>query len=546
MVKSIDTLLEKHKAKNCTMSPPQDQATWNNILRQLGTIYVGSAIEAFKEYITNSADAGAKNITITLVKKGGVKKICVADDGKGMFLPPNEKQVLSDETDTTRIDYSKLDIHAESILRLPKKVGDSAKKLDETVQGKKAIGALAWQTLGDRVAFISRQKGQLPVAWICSHKKDGQDHMYESQVIDRLGGDDSPVTYSYGTDVIFESLNADTLKELNVSRLKRELGSKFRDLLKDKGVKIRINDGIVSTEVTPEEYSGERIKKEDIPYRVDTKYGPIFFELYVNPSEKNGMVHVKQGIQTLIEDLSKKNVLLESKAWGDPMLQGQIRADWLEPAAGRQETELDDKAAVFFETCRKYNEVLERIVQENTKASDPKQVAQFYGILRRACNKLLKEYPEYVDCLTGRRTSKKGETIDGVPVTEQRPPVQTPRLPKDEPEDVEEKPKKKPTKPVDIHGDGEVKAKPSVSLRFDDRDLGSQRVLSTFEEEFNTIVFNSAHENYISAMRDPVKRRLYLTGLAGKEILSKAYKDPKDLSDQVIIFQQRVLENFPI
>jgi hypothetical protein len=534
MAKSIDSLLEKHDAKTCTMSPPQDIASWSNILRQLGTLYVGSAIEAFKEYITNAADAGAKNIEITIVKKGPNKKICVADDGKGMYLPSNEKALLSESSDVTQIDYSKADISQESILRLPKKVGDSAKKLDETVQGKKAIGALAWQTLSDKVAFISKQKGQLPVAWICSHSKKGQDHVYESQVIDRIDKD-YPLAFEHGTEVMFEKLSADTLKELSASRLKRELGSKFRDLIKDKGVKIRIKDGDSTLDVIPEEYSGEKIK--EIPSKVDTKYGPIFFELYVNPAEKSGVIHVKQGIQTLIEDLSKKRDLLESPAWGSGILQGQIRANWLEPAAGRQEAELDDKAKVFFEECRKYNNMLEKIVQENSNANDGEQKKSFYNILFRACKQLFKDHPEYADFLTGYKVSKKGEEVEGIPVDEQkRQPIITPREPVEEPGKVGPK---KPSKPVDPEDDGGVKVKPTTAIRFDDRDLG-QDVLSLFEQDMNTIVFNHAHPCYIQAMRDPAKKKLYLTGLVGKEILSKAYKD-RELTDQVIIFQQRLL-----
>ena len=179
------------------------------------------------------------------------------------------------------------------------RIGESVKRFDHTKQGEKAIGALAWQTLGDRVFFISRQESmKKSVAWSCEYL-EGDLPRFESRLLEGLVK--MPIS---GTMVTIERLN-DSYRQLSPKRLESELGSKFRDLLKS-GTKITIVDVLgpknsQQSTVRPEEYAGELIVNETL----QTTYGPIMVEFYVNPNRKSS-IRLKHGIQTLLEDIADK------------------------------------------------------------------------------------------------------------------------------------------------------------------------------------------------------------------------------------------------
>ncbi|MBW2963826.1 ATP-binding protein [Candidatus Woesearchaeota archaeon] len=529
--------------QECPMDPPRDRHAWHGILRNLGTTYVGSSLDAIKEYITNAADAGARNITIEINRKGKTKQVIIHDDGTGMRLPEDERTLVS----ATRETLEQAVISPDSILRLPKSIGDSAKVFDSTTQGEKAIGALAWQTIGDAVTFISKQADQETVAWGCNYKKVGVQHTYSTRI---SYGDQQPELSDYvgdhGTTVVIDQVSKSVLKELHPRRIEREFGSKFRDLLKS-GVNIVLKDGSGTYTLKPEEYQGRLLIDDTVTVDVEGEKNQIHFEIYFNAGKK-GVVHVKQGIQTLIENIGAKSDQLESDAWRSGFLAGQIKADWITPAAGRQDMENNTRAEIFYEAVRQYNRRVEEAIANYNEANNPSTRKEFYNKLQRALLRLCKDKPELADLFNGLRVSKYGTNVDGQPVPATTPTPNPPGKPAKRPGKRKKKTEDKPdyTGPngnqVDTTQEGTTTARKSFTLKFVDEDMPSH-ILSRYEPEGPAIVVNNTHPVYLSAIENPDRKDVLFSAITGKELLSRVYKgNPVELADKVIEFQQLFFE----
>jgi hypothetical protein len=527
----------------CDMRIPGDVQTQNNLLRQLGQIYNG-AFEAVKEYITNAADAGASEIEVRLKRKvPGNYSISVVDNGTGMRFHENEEQYIRSALGTRM-----QNIAPDSILRFPRSIGNSIRYGDSSTQGKKAIGALAWQVLADGIEVISKQDGVEPVGWTCDYESDNEGRPTYTAHIVTDGISRRTVPGKKGTVITLKKVSEDRMKELLPHKLQQRIGSMFRDLLKE-GKRITIKDDKTGTNynVTPEEYQGAPLINETI----STIYGPIKVDIYINPNQSDSVVRVKQGIQTLVEDISKERTHLESKAWISGMLTGQVKADWLEPDASREGIQLDKKAKVFYEKLRGLNDTLETAVDEYKKSIDPIANRAMYGLMGRAMKKLVAENPDLAELFGGYRKSNSGtlqlgQPVDGfaIPVPGQHQPTPTTPTPTPTPGPGNGPKDPDAGKPIDPSLEGRTKGSKAITLRFDEEAM-PPHILSRFEEEASVIVFNNAARAYIEASRQPDAKKMYLAALVGKELMSTAYKDPRELADQVVLFQQKFIKLLP-
>jgi hypothetical protein len=528
--------LVKGKGTPCSIDPPRRQSTWNSIIRQLGCSYVYGPLDALKEFITNASDAGAKNITITLQpSKKGQSSILVSDDGHGMFLPPGEEIYIRRSADQ----YEDLEIEEHSILRIPKKIGDSVKRFEPTQHGDKAIGALAWQTLGDFVAFISKKKGWPMVAWSCSYQKRSDPKNPNQYVPLIVREKDQPNIAKYltgpqGTTVVLDKISNEVMGQLRGATLQKDLGSRFRDLIKEKDVKITIKGEKGKRYVVePEVYQGKVLLKET----VQTKKGPIDFEIYISPNKK-GEVRIKHGLQTLVPKISMKRNHLKCDAWSSGYLSGQIRADWLTASATRQDMENDANAEIFFTAVRKYNKKVQDEVDKFKDAASPVKRRQLYNHMSKAFAAMLGENPQLEDLLTEYRATKRGKNKEGQPDDDTIAP---PGTGKSGGKSKGGSQRRKSAKLVDQTAEGATTSK-QLTLRFDENSELGPDVMSEFNKGLGLITFNSAHPEYIRVMDDAQRKKMYLAGLVGKELLSKIYHHPVELADKVIAFQQGYFE----
>ncbi|MBU1976195.1 MAG: ATP-binding protein [Nanoarchaeota archaeon] len=540
MAKKLDEILAASGTAT-TMSPPRDEATWHNLLRQLQTQYKGPA-GASKEPITNALDAKAPNITYTITRKSSGKHVATfEDDGLGMFLPPEEAYLVGRKAE----DLVKDDLHKRSILRLWESIGNSGKVDDADQQGEKAIGALFWGALGNKVTFISKHGDNPTVAWTCEHMMQGGKSSYRGSFVTET--EDPRLTdfrSTQGTTVIVEGINDAVLAQLKPALLTKKFGSWFRDPLRDGTSNITVKDNRGEYVVEPEEYMGTPVVTEEIP----TKYGPIAIEIYARPSQTTGEIRLKQGIQTLIDSFGKQYTdVLESESWSAGVLSGQVRADWLSPAAGREALADDDKSQTFFEALRTYNAQLEQAVATYKAAVDPAVRKSFYTSLTKIFKELCEQDDLLEQILSGEVVTQRGTMVDGSSGEGYAPPVGGPgmgsqRRKSGKPKKRQEPYDGKTSSPVDDQGKGQVPTRKSRTLRFNDEDLKDPRKLSKYEDDTGVIVFNNAVDAWAEAVSTARGKAMYCSGLIGKELLGTVYTEPKELADEVIMFQQAFMK----
>lgn len=543
---SLTDIVRTADAIDAPLSLPQNMDVWYRFLRQVGTLY-GTARDGLREFVSNAYDAGATEVTVTLDTAGKNKRIVVEDNGTGMWLPDDERKFVPQATLSLPEGVS---IDDASILRLPKSIGDSAKRMHADVQGEKALGTLGFQEVGNRVGFFSRKDGNVPVGYVCAYVPRDGEPWYDAQVLQRV--DDAHAPQGHGTRVIIEDLLDEALRMFKPSSLQKELGSTFSGVLttdpdevapKSKMV-LKIRCGSKEYAVAPEEYQGI---DEILDQTVDVPgHGKIQIYLRGSPVKRDVGIHVHQGIQKLLDDLGRKAKVLGSDAWNSGYFTGKVRADWVTPNAPRNDIAADEKSKAFYAALREFNPVLEEHVKRyRSEREDGSQQKDFYTRLESAVRDAVRNDRSLLDMLSGRMVTKKGELVDGGEADQGFGTGQT--LP-----DGEERGgggggsgggtsgTQGEGRPRDQNKSGKVNTRKSFTLAFYERPLDGK--LSEFEDEFGpAIVFNNIADAYVRANRaDPLVRVQYFTGLIAKEIYSNlvGIRDPAELADRIVEFQQ--------
>jgi hypothetical protein len=539
MTRQLEDLIEQNGVA-CPMQLPNDRQSNNNIIRQLGLIYGNNPTGALKEYITNAKDAGATEVTITLGKGTG-GGIVITDNGHGMCVPKSETHLVN----VPGFEFPD-ELAPYSILRLPKSIGNSAKRYVNSpdITGNKAIGALAWQSLGNKVIYTSRKQGEKAASWYCAYIGDGHcQHDYKTFVATEH--DCAAIAYNmpaHGTRVEIK----DVLAKLSPALLAKEIGSMYRDWILEKSVLVTIREGRNELVVRPEEYQGLKLVSEE----VQTKKGPLQVELRINPAHKNE-IRLKHKDVTLVDDFGKNyRTELGSDAWASGMITGQIKADWLEAGAGRTDlAPTADSTRLLFEHLSAYNPLLEEAVEKHKSGNDRLAQRRFYHKLAAAVSHVIRTNPEYERLISGFRYAKQGKVMNGQPGEGIAPP--TPDVDADGTDRGRGRDPKKhydprepdAGKPIDTSKDGTTTGKKCLALGFDYQDdFGNNQVLSRLEVEHSLIVFNSEAPPYIAAMADPEKKAIYHAAVVAKELMSLVYKEPRELADRMIEFQQKTLD----
>jgi hypothetical protein len=320
------------------------------------------------------------------------------------------------------------------------------------------------------------------------------------------------------------------LRQLSTRQIVNDFSSRFRDVIKSGELSILVHDNGKQIAIAPEEYLGTQILKE----KVITTYGPVYFEIHLNPG-RNGVVHLRQGIQTLVENFGvAKERELGDEVWRSGYLNGQIRADWLSPTASRQDFELDLKAEAFFDVVRGYNEQLAHEVDQYLKQTDKKVVQSYVNKIHSALRKYVRDFPELGDLINGYEPSRRGVEVPGKPIPGLKiGEVEEP----EEPEHHHVPHVKHPKRIIDPNEPGTTRARPVRAIHMQVEDLTDPHVLSSYHVKAGILFINSIAPSFIEAIRQPELRANYFAGLIGKELLSQRHADPKRLADEILKFQ---------
>lgn len=234
------------------ISPRINETGQKRIFHQLSTMYKNPE-EALREYITNAVDSIQNKGEITAVIDHYSRTIIIEDNGPGMS-------------------YQKLS-------KLPIEVGDSEKygRIDQ--RGEKAVGILAFGTLGNRLQIVSRENGPINAPHnILEYWFDGRNNTKElkarvsntrsEKTIEELGG---PI--KHGTRAII-NLSEDVYKrDISLETLEKTISSIYAPLIRNGRInffvgEIHDNNGKTRElkKISPQETENKILENRTIVY----------------------------------------------------------------------------------------------------------------------------------------------------------------------------------------------------------------------------------------------------------------------------------------
>ena len=319
-------------------------------------------LKALAEFVENSIDAGAKNITITRGKENREPYITVLDDGSR--IPRNQAGIPDFHYVATHI--------CDSVKRRLK---------DETnVQGEFGIGLLSFWTLGKELTLT------------CSGD-DGQTYRMSMRSGDadyRLAKSRA-LFPSMGTELKVKPL-LPGLRQLSGEKIQWYLASELRDRIRKHNVQVTVRDRTARKEfnVRPREFSGQLIR--ELP-AAKTRDGEIYIELYLGdakPEHKVGLY--RNGTRVLADIVELEG--LKTNVWSSGYLEGIVDVPFINLTPGtRLGVIRDDKFARAWYALRPIEDHLETIIDELRQAEEERASKQLLKSIQKAFREALLALP---------------------------------------------------------------------------------------------------------------------------------------------------------
>jgi hypothetical protein len=381
---------------------------WNAIT--IIALSQSNPLKAVAEFVENSIDAGAKNITITRGKERGENYLMVSDDGQGI---PKDKEGIPD------FHYVATHI-CDSIKRRLKQDGV------EGVQGEFGIGLLSFWTLGEELSLT------------CA-SADGQTY--------RMGMTKGDSDYYVGKRrVMFPPTGTELkvkplltgLRQLGGEKIQWYLASELRDRIRKQHVNIKVIDRAArkAFDVEPREFDGRLLHQLPL---VRTRSGDIYLELFFSESRLQRKVGLYRHGTRVLEDISELDGL-NSGVWGSGYLEGIVDVPFLNLTPGtRSGIIYDDQFAMASEALKPLEQKLALIIEEQRAAEEEHASRQVLRSIQKAFREALLALPmeeyDWFDIQSGTAGSSRrkvsaekedeaataqtvatNETINGIPI----------------------------------------------------------------------------------------------------------------------------------
>lgn len=305
---------------------------WNAIT--IIALSQNNPLKALAEFVENSIDARAKNISIIRGKQGGEYYIKIMDDGEGID------------------DFSYVATHiGDSIKRRLKKQGTQG------LQGEFGIGLLSFWTVGEELI-------------ITSTGKDGKTRrMRLAKGNPAYNIEELTVLYDRcGTELHIQPILAG-VRQLTGEKIQNYLASELRDRITKSGVRIRILDKTARRElvVEPRKFQGRLI--HNLP-EARSPLGEIYMELYMaQPAADNKVGLYRRGTRLLpsLTSIDRFN----AHPWTSKYLEGLVDVSFLEVTPGTRDGFIyDDAFDSFSVALEEVEESLANRIKEQEKAEE--------------------------------------------------------------------------------------------------------------------------------------------------------------------------------
>ena len=365
--------------------------SWNAIT--IIALSQSSPLKAVAEFVENSIDARARNITIVRGKERGRLYLRITDDGEGIPLDkngiPNFKYVATHICD--------------SIKRQLKVQGAAG------IQGEYGIGLLSFWTVGEELTLIS---------------PDAEGRAYEMRMAKGEAGytirKRRILFHQPGTELLIQPL-LPGIKQLSGEKIQWYLASELRDRLRKSGVNVRIIDRQARKEfkVEPRQFSGRLL--HDLPAPTGA-HGDIYVELYLAAHDSGNRIGLYRAGTRVFEDIASLD-RFQTEPWRSGYLEGIIDAPFLTLTPGTRSGIVHDQ--VFEDFCaaiQPLEEALGEVIAEQKKAEEERASHKILRSVQRALREALLALPadEYDwfevradDKVRGRAGRKSGPASAG-------------------------------------------------------------------------------------------------------------------------------------
>src|SRR5271156_5656201 len=285
---------------------------WNAI--RIIALSQSNPLKAIAEFVENSIDAHAKNITITRGREHGAHYLAVKDDGDGV---PRDADGLPD--------FKYVATHiCDSIKRHLKADGNGTK-----LQGEFGIGLLSFWTVGDSLTMTSTGADQRAYQ-MTMNKGDSRYEVSPRRVL----------FAEKGTELKIGPL-LEGIRTLSGEKIQWYLASELRDRIRDAKVRVTVIDNLARKQyaVEPRQFEGRLLHQ--LP-AIRTVFGDAYAELYLAEPDEAARVALTRVGTRVIEDISSLPGL-EHTPWSSRYVQGLVDVPFLSLTPGTRSGIIQDE-----------------------------------------------------------------------------------------------------------------------------------------------------------------------------------------------------------
>ncbi len=336
-------------------------------------------LKAVAEFVENSIDAGARNVTITRGRERGEQYLMVSDDGEG---------VLRNEDGDPDFHYVATHI-CDSIKRRLRAEGARG------IQGEFGIGLLSFWTVGEELA-------------IRSAGADGRTHEMRMRkgdpsytIVRRLILVPEP-----GTRLKIRPL-LPGIRQFSGEKIHWYLAAELRDRIRESSVRVKVIDRKARKEflVKPRQFAGQLLHRLPVPRSV---HGEVYVELYLNePAAGNTVALCRNGTR-IVATLNELDAF-DNSPWTDGYLQGIIDAPFLSLTPATRTGVIRDAAfQSLVAALAPLGARLIEIIEEQRRAEEEKATRDTLRAIQRAFREAMLTLPAEEYDFFEVRTRQKG------------------------------------------------------------------------------------------------------------------------------------------
>jgi hypothetical protein len=296
-------------------------------------------LKAVAEFVENSIDASARNITITRGRERGQHFLRIKDDGQG--IPHDEEGLPNFQYVATHI--------CDSIKRQLKQKGAQG------MQGEFGIGLLSFWTVGEELLLTSM--GADGRAYQMQMRKGDPGYEVKQKAVLFADG---------GTELTIRPLLAG-IKQFSGEKLQWYLASELRNRIRKAGIQIKIIDRTARAEfkVEPRQFEGRLLHQ--LPRQSSPQ---TYIELYLNRPDPANAVGLYRAGTRVLENIAALPAFARPP-WNRGLLQGIVEAGYLNLTPGTRSGVIHDEALARLETeLQPVEQQLLQILEEQCRAEE--------------------------------------------------------------------------------------------------------------------------------------------------------------------------------